>query len=286
MSMDTKVQQRSVTSETMLVIQPTRGWGSLALGELWQYRELLWYLITRDIKGRYRQMALGPLWIVIRPIANMVIFSLVFGGLAKLDSEGVPYPLFTYVAILPWLYFSSASLTAVDSLRSRMSIISKVYFPRMVVPIAAVLAGLLDLAVGFLVLGGLMAYYGFAPTWAALALPLYLLLAIATALAFGLWTSALEVRFRDFRIVLTFGLQAWMYLTPVAYTASLIPDRYQVLYQLNPLYWVIEGFRWGLLGTGQSPDFLMLAPVSFVLLLLLSGLFIFQRSERTVVDLL
>jgi lipopolysaccharide transport system permease protein len=293
MSVDTTMQQKHRvdqqhlgTRTPTLVIQPTRGWSSLALHELWEYRELLWFLTWRDIKGRYRQMALGPLWIIIKPLVNMVIFSVIFGTLAKLPSEGVPYPIFTYTALLPWGYFSSAAGASVDSLVSRMGMISKVYFPRLIVPISAVLSGLVDLAISFLILLGMMPYYGFAPSLAALILPLYVLLATATALAVGLWSAALAVRFRDLSFAVGYGLQAWMYATPVAYTASLIPERWQLLYQLNPMYWVIEGFRWSLLGKGQAPQPLMLLPVGFVVLLLISGAFIFRRTERTIVDLL
>ena len=266
------------------MIQPTSGWSSLALHEVWQYRELLWFLTSRDIKARYRQMALGPLWIIIKPLVDMVIFSLIFGTLAKLPSEGVPYPIFTYTALLPWDYFSGAAGASVGSLVSRMSLISKVYFPRLVVPISAVLSGLVDLAVSFLILLGMMAYYGFAPSPAILTLPLYLLLATATALGVGLWSAALAVRFRDLTTAISYGIRVWMYATPVVYSTSLVPERWQLLYQLNPMYWVIEGFRWALLGKGQPPQPLMLVPVIFVLLLLMSGAFVFRRTERTIVD--
>ena len=293
MSIDTMVQQKSPadqrsleTKAPALVIQPSRGWSSLALHELWQYRELLWFLTLRDIKGRYRQMALGPLWIVIKPLVNMVIFSVIFGRLAKLPSEGVPYPIFTYTALLPWTYFSGAADASVGSLVSRMSVISKVYFPRLVVPVSAVLSGLVDLAVSFLVLLAMMAYYGFAPSPAMLTLPLYVLLATATALGVGLWSATVAVRFRDLQFAISYGLTVWMYATPVAYAATLIPERWRLLYQLNPMYWVIEGFRWALLGKGQAPQPLMLVPVGFVLLLLISGAFVFRRTERTIVDLL
>jgi lipopolysaccharide transport system permease protein len=273
-----------VSSVPTIIIEPTRGWSSLALHELWQYRELLWFLTWRDIKGSYRQMALGPLWIVIKPLVNMVIFSVIFGTLAKLPSDGLPYPIFTYTALLPWGYFSGAAGASVGSLVSRMGVISKVYFPRLVVPISAVLSGLVDLAVSFLILLGMMVYYGFAPSLAMLTLPLYTLLATATALGVGLWGATIAVRFRDLRFAITYGLQVWMYATPVAYAASLIPEGWQWLYQLNPMYWVIEGFRWALLGRGQPPQPLMLVPMGFVLLLLISGAFVFRRTERTIVD--
>lgn len=181
------------------VIRSTSGWSSLALHELWEYRELLWFLTMRDIKGRYRQMALGPLWIIIKPVFDMVIFSVVFGGLAKLPSDGIPYPIFTYTAILPWTYFQGAASTSVGSLVSRMSVISKVYFPRLVVPVSAVLSGLVDLGVAFLVLVGMMVYYGFAPSLVTLTLPLFVPLATATALGVGLWSATMAVRFRDLK---------------------------------------------------------------------------------------
>jgi lipopolysaccharide transport system permease protein len=273
-------------SEPNIVIQPTHGWSSLALHELWEYRELLWFLTWRNIKGRYRQMALGPLWIVIKPLVNMVIFSVIFGQLARLPSEGLPYPIFTYTALLPWGYFSSAADASVGSLVSQMGVISKVYFPRLVVPVSAVISGLVDLSVSFLILLGMMVYYGFAPSPTMLLLPLYVLLATITALGVGLWSATLTVRFRDLQTAISYGLQVWMYATPVAYSASLIPERWQGLYQLNPMYWVIEGFRWALLGKGQALQPLMLVPVGLVLLLLISGAFVFRRTERTIVDLL
>ena len=269
-----------------LTIQPTQGWGRLGLGEVWNYRELLWFWTTREIKGKYRQMALGPLWVVIKPVLDMVVFTLVFGGLADLDSEGVPYPLFTYTAILPWTYFSNATTGAATSLVTKMAVISKVYFPRLIVPISAVLASLVDFVVTFGVLLILLVAYGVTPSPQVLFLPLYLLFAVATALAIGLWSASLAVRFRDLQFVITYGLQLAMYATPVAYSATLVPERWQTLYQLNPMFWVVEGFRWALLGKGTPPEPLMLVPVVAVLLLLVSGAFVFRRSERTVVDLL
>ncbi|MFC2055541.1 ABC transporter permease [Chloroflexota bacterium] len=268
------------------LIQATRGWGSLALHEVWEFRELLWFMTFRDIKARYRQMALGPLWIIIQPLVNMVIFTVIFGYLARLPSDGVPYPIFTYTALLPWSYFSVAATTSVSSLVSRMNVISKVYFPRLLVPISAVITGLVDLVISFIVLAGMMVYYGYPLTWKALTLPLFVLLAAATALAVGLWGATLAVRYRDVRNAITYAIRVWMYATPVAYSASLIPEQFQILYQLNPLFWVVEGWRWALLGTGTPPQPLMLIPVGTVILLLVSGAFIFKRTERTIVDLL
>ncbi len=267
-------------------IRPHRGWARLGLGELWRHRELLWFFTTRNIRARYRQMALGPLWMLIQPLVSMVIFTLIFGKLAKLPSEGIPYPIFTYTALLPWRFFSTAVQGSVGSLIGQMNVISKVYFPRMVVPVSAVFTGIVDLAVSFLILTGMMLAYGFGFSWRMLALPLFVVVAAAAALGVGLWSAALAGRFRDLRYVIQYGTQAWMYATPVAYSARLIPEKWQAIYQLNPLYWVIEGFRWALLGTGNAPSTAALLPLAFVLALLVTGMAVFRRSERTVVDLL
>ena len=269
-----------------IIIKPTRGWSSLGLADVWNSRELLWFLTLRDIKGRYRQMALGPFWIIIKPLVHMVVFSVLFGRLARLPSDELPYTVFTYTAILPWNYFSGAASASVGSLVSRMHVISKVYFPRLVVPISEVLSGLLDLSISFIILLGMMTYYGIVPSLAVLTLPFYVLLAAATALGVGLWGAATTVRFRDLQYVVSHGLQVWMFATPVAYSAELIPESWFFVYQLNPMYWVVEGFRWALLGSGQPPQLLMLIPVGTVLFLLISGFFVFRRAERTVVDLL
>ncbi len=269
-----------------LVIERTRGWGRLGLGEAWRARELLWFLTTLEIKGRYRQMALGPLWIVFKPVIDMVIFSLIFGGLAKLDSEGLPYPLFTFTAILPWTYFKNSASGAATSLVTRMGVISKVYFPRLLVPTAAILSNLVDLAITLIILLCMLIFYGVELTPLLLILPLYVVLAMATALGIGLWSAVLAVRFRDMRFAITYALQIATYATPVAYSAALIPERWQLLYRLNPMYWVIEGFRWALLGTGRGPEPLMLIPVAAVAVVLVTGVFVFRRFERNIVDLL
>ncbi len=270
----------------VIIIQSTRGWSSLTLHELWQYRELLWILAWRNIKGRYRQMALGPLWIILVPLVNMVIFSVIFGRLAGLPSDGLPYPIFVFAALVPWTYFSTTANGSAGSLLKSMSLISKVYFPRLIIPISTVLSGLVDFTFSFIVLLGMMVYFGLMPSLAILVLPFYILLAMATALAVGLWNANLAVQFRDLQYATTYGLQVWMYLTPVAYSASLIPERWQLLYQLNPMYWVVEGFRWALLGAGQEPQPFMLVSVGIVLLLLVFGAYVFRRTERTIVDLL
>jgi lipopolysaccharide transport system permease protein len=268
------------------IIKPPKGWIALDLREFWEYRDMLWYLTTRDVKSRYRQMALGSLWIILRPIFSMLIFSIIFGEIAKMPSDNLPYPIFSYSGLLPWGYFSGAALASSNSLRSYMNVISKVYFPRLIVPIAMTLSGLLDLAISFIVLVVMMFFYGYAPTGWIVLLPLYVVLAAAMALAIGLWTAAVVVRYRDLGFVITYFLQFGLYFTPVAYASSAIPERWQTVYQLNPMFWVVEGFRWTLLDRGHSPEPLMAVSVVLVLLLLASGMFVFRRTELTVVDLL
>ena len=275
-----------VSSVSTIIIEPTRGWSSLSLRDVWEYRELLYFLMWREVKGRYRQMAFGPLWIIIQPLINMVIFSVIFGGLAKLPSEGVPYPIFTYVALLPWQFFASGTRHSAQSLLSERSVIAKVYFPRLVIPISSVLAAFVDFLASFVILVGMLVFYRVTPTWTVLALPLFLLLAAAAALGIGLWLAGLAVKFHDVAIGLGFAITVWQYLTPVAYSATLIPARWQTLYRLNPMVSVIEGFRWALLGTGQAPDWTMALSTGLVLVLLITGAFFFRRSERTIVDLI
>lgn len=267
-----------------VVIQPSRGWAALGLREVWEYRELLFFLLWREIKGRYRQMAFGPLWIIIAPLVNMAIFSLIFGRLAKLPSEGIPYPIFTYVALLPWQFFASATRKSASSLLNQKHVIAKVYFPRLVIPVAAVLSALVDFLASFVVLIGMMVFYQVLLTWRVLTLPLFLLLAAAAGLGVGLWLAGLAIKFRDVAIGLDFGVRVWQYLTPVAYSATLIPDQWQMLYRLNPMAVVVEGFRWALLGTGQAPDWTTALSVAVVLLALVTGAFYFRRTERTIVD--
>ena len=251
---------------------------------MWEYRDLLYFLLWRDVKGRYRQMALGPLWIVIRPLMSMVLYTIIFGAVAKFPSDGLPYPIFAYSALLPWMFFSRGVAQAANSLVSSQSLISKVYFPRLIVPLVGVLSGLIDFIISFVVLLVMMAYYGIWPTWTVLTIPLYLLLAAATALAVGLWFAAWIVHYRDVGDVLGYIIQGWMYATPVVYAMSLIPEQWRLLYRLNPMTVVIEGFRWALLGTGQPPDRTSLASALLVLPVLISGAYYFRRTERTIVD--
>ena len=233
-------------------------------------------------------MALGPLWIVINPFMNMIIFSVIFGGLAKLPSDGYPYPLFTFSALLPWTYFSTSTSASVRSLTANISLISKVYFNRLIIPLSAVISGLVDLIVNFLILLGLMLYYNVAPTIRIAYLPIFVLFAVFTSLSVGLWTTAIGVKFRDFGFAIAFLLRMWMYATPIAYSATLVPDKWMYLYQLNPMYWVVEGFRWAILGKELYLINYNILIISIVLvfLALIVGSFVFSRAQRTVVDLI
>jgi lipopolysaccharide transport system permease protein len=267
------------------VYTPSRGWLSLNLRELWTYRELLYFLTWRDIKVRYAQAALGVAWAILQPLLTMVIFSVVFGQLAQLPSDGIPYPVFSFAALLPWQLFAGALQRAGTSLVTNSNLITKVYFPRLVIPMSAVAAGVVDFGISFVVLLGLMVYYGIAPKWEILAIPLLVLLALLTALAVSLWFSALNVQYRDVQYMIPFLIQAWMYASPVAYSANLVPSgKWRILYGLNPMAGVIQGFRWALLGTAP-PDALMVISVVVVIVLLISGLYFFRRMERTFADI-
>ena len=269
-----------------LIIRRTQGWGSLGLRDIWEFRELLYLLTAREIKGRYRQMAFGPLWMIMAPLIQMVIFSLLFGILFKLPSDGVPYPIFTYVALLPWMLFANAARNAAGSLVNQQQLIAKIYFPRLIIPLSQVISALVDFAVSFVILLGMMLVYRMVPDWRVLALPAYLLLALVTALAVGLWLATLSVKFRDVLIVLGFVISAWQYATPVAYSASLVPTQWLWLYNLNPMTVVVEGFRWALLGTGRAPVPADLAVAGVMVLLMITGAYYFRRTERTIVDTL
>ena len=265
-------------------IQPPKGWASPGLKELWDYRELLYFLTWRDIKVRYKQTVLGAAWAIIQPFFMMVVFSLFFGYLAKVPSDGIPYPIFAYCALLPWQLFAHALTESSNSLVANERLITKVYFPRLVVPISAVLGGLLDFAIAFVILLLMMAYYGVRPTWAIVTLPALLLLAMLTALGVGLWLSALNVKYRDVRYTITFLIQFWLFATPVAYSASIVPARWRALYGLNPMAGVVEGFRWALLGKSTGPGALLAVSVAVVILILIGGLYYFRRMEAEFAD--
>jgi lipopolysaccharide transport system permease protein len=268
----------------VLRIEPSRGWVALRVKELWEYRELLYFLVWRDIKVRYKQTALGAAWAILQPVLTMIVFTVFFGKLAKVPSDGIPYPVFVYAALLPWQLFAFALTESANSLVGNQNLIKKVYFPRLVMPLASVLAGLVDFGIAFLVLLALMLYYGVVPTFAIAVLPLYLLLAVATALSVGLWLSALNVQFRDVRYTIPFLTQFWMFATPVAYPSSLVPERWRAWYGLNPMAGVVEGFRWALLGKSGSPGPLLWVSALVVVLLLIGGLAYFRRMESTFAD--
>jgi lipopolysaccharide transport system permease protein len=272
-------------SVPVLSIRPSKGFLSLKLRDVWEYRELLYFLVWRDIKVRYKQTVLGAAWAVIQPFMTMVVFSVFFGRLAKVPSDGVPYPVFAFAALLPWQLFAFALTESSNSLVGSQNLITKVYFPRLVIPLASVLAGLVDFAISFLVLLSLMLYYGIRPTAAVAWLPLFVLLALATALSVGLWLSALNVKYRDVRYTIPFLTQFWLFVTPVAYPSSMIPERWRALYGLNPMAGVVEGFRWALLGKSGGPGMLLWVSVAAVLTLLTGGLFYFRRMESTFADI-
>lgn len=282
---DVKLSTTRSTNEPLITIKPQQGWASLELGDLWRYRELLLLLTWRDIKVRYVQTVLGASWAVLQPLLTMIIFSVIFGQLAKLPSDGIPYPVFTYTALLPWQLFAFSLTNSSQSLVGSQNLVSKVYFPRLVIPIASVLPGLVDFAISFLVLIGMLIYYQIPLTPRILALPLFLLLAVMSALAVGLWLSALNVEYRDIRYVVPFMTLFWQYATPVAYAASLIPKKWRLLYGLNPMTGVVEGFRWALLGSGKV-DGMVWVSVLIIVVILVSGLAYFRRMEATFADVI
>jgi lipopolysaccharide transport system permease protein len=279
------LQASQATTQALVIrIRPSRGWVSLDLHNLWEYRELLYFLVWRDVKVRYKQTVLGVAWVALQPLATTLIFTVIFGNLAKIPSENLPYAVFAMAGLLPWNYFAGAFSRGGQSLVGSAHLISKVYFPRMIIPIASIAAGLVDFVIVLLLLIALMLFFGITPTAAIVTLPLFLLLAIATALGVSLWLSALNVQYRDVGYLIPFVSQFWMYATPVVYPASLIPEQWRLLYALNPMTGVVEGFRWALFGTGQAPGALLSVSVGIVLVLLAGGAFFFKRMEDTFAD--
>ena len=265
-------------------IEPTKGWVALQLKELWAYRELLYFLIWRDVKVRYKQTALGVAWAIIQPVFTMIVFSLFFGRLGKIPSDGIPYPIFCYAALVPWTFFSHGLTQASNSLVGSSNLIKKIYFPRLSVPIAAVTSGIIDFSISFVVLLGMMVYYGVYPTINVIWVPLLLLLTLITSLGVSLWLSALNVQFRDVRYVLPFLTQLWLFATPIAYPSSLLPEPWRTLYSINPMVGVVEGFRWALLGAKTAPGPMMIVSSLTALALLVGGAFYFRRLEKTFAD--
>jgi len=283
---DTGSSAPSADDLPVIRVEPTRGWNSLRLREVWAFRELLYFLIWRDVNVRYKQTVFGVAWAIIQPVFAMIVFSLFFGRLAKIPSDGVPYPVFSYAALVPWTFFANSLTQISNSLVRDSNLITKVYFPRLVLPIASALGGLVDFTLAFVVLLGLMLVYRTFPTINVLLLPFLLLLALATSVSVGLWLSALNVRYRDVRYIVPFLIQAWLFATPVVYPSSLLPAGWRLLYSLNPMVGVVEGFRWALLGTHTRPGPMIVVSALTVLGLLISGAFYFRRTEGTLADVM
>jgi len=277
---------RGTSDEVITVIRPGKGFTNLELRAVWQFRELLYFLVWRNVKVRYKQTIIGSAWAIIQPLMAMLIFTVIFGGLAKIPSDGLPYSIFAYTALLPWTYFSQAVTGSGASLIGNSNLVRKVYFPRLIIPMAEVAAPLIDFFVSFSALLVMMAWFGIAPRWSVLALPLFLLLALMTAFAVGLWLSALNARYRDVGHAVPFLMQIWLYASPIVYPVSLIPEQWRLLYSLNPMVGVIEGFRWTLLGR-EVPAFGVIAVGAAVaVMLLLGGIIFFKRMEHTFADVI
>jgi len=282
-----RLEVKSVATQSDLpvtIIRPSRGWISLNLRELWEYRELLYFLSWRDIKVRYKQTVLGVVWAIIQPFFSMIVFSLFFGRLAQIPSDGIPYPIFSYAALVPWTFFANGLIQSSNSLVGSANLIKKVYFPRLVIPISAVLSGVVDFVLAFVVLLGMMLFFGVTPTWNVLWLPLLLLLALVTSLGVGLWLTAMNVQFRDVRYAVPFLVQAWMFATPIVYPSSLLSEPWRTLYGINPMAGVVEGFRWALVGTETTPGPMVVVSALVAVMLLISGAFYFRRMEKTFAD--
>jgi lipopolysaccharide transport system permease protein len=277
---------RDLATSPTVMIQPRRGFFNLDLAAVWEFRELLYFLVWRNVKVRYKQTLIGSAWAIIQPLMAMLIFTVIFGRFAKIPSDGLPYSIFAYTALLPWTYFSQAVTGSAASLIGNTNLVRKVYFPRLIIPLAEVAAPLIDFFISFLALLVMMAWFGIAPRWSVLALPLFLLLAMMTALAVGLWLSALNARYRDVGHAVPFLIQIWLYASPVVYPVSLIPEHWRLLYSLNPMVGVIEGFRWTLLGR-EVPAFGIIAVgAAVVVALLLGGIIFFKRMEHTFADVI
>lgn len=267
-------------------IQPTKGWTSLKLREVWEHRELAGIFVWRDIKVRYRQTVIGALWAIIQPFLTMVIFSIFFGKLAEVPSDNIPYPIFSYAALVPWTFFANSINQASNSLVANADMIKKIYFPRLTMPIASLLGGLVDFTLAFIILLFMMLYYGYVPTINILWFPVFLLLAMITALGVSLWLAAMNVQFRDVRYMIPFITQAWMFATPVAYPSSLLDEPWRTLYGLNPMVGVVEGFRWALLGTDTAPGPMIVISFLMSLVVLISGVYYFRRVEKIFADVI
>lgn len=265
------------------IIKPSKGWMPINLHELWEFRDLLYFFTWRDIKVRYKQTVLGFAWALIQPFFAMIVFTIFFGNLAKIPSDGIPYPIFSYAALLPWTLFSEGIIRSTNSMVANSNIIQKVYFPRLALPISSILSPLVDFIIAFTILIGMMFFYGIMPTINVILLPFFIIMAVITALGIGLWTSALNIKFRDVQYVIPFMIQLLLFASPVVYPVSMIPGPYQIIYGLNPMAGVIEGFRWAILGTA-APGSVILVSAIISIALLISGAFFFRRTEKTFAD--
>jgi lipopolysaccharide transport system permease protein len=284
MAKDIRMAAHEAAADQITRIQSAPRWRFLDTVEIWRYRELLYFLAWRDIQVRYKQTAIGVLWVVVQPVASIVVFSLFFGNLAKIPSDGVPYPLFVFAALLPWQVFSRAMMEASNSLVADQRLVSRVYFPRILVPMASVIAALFDFSITFLLFLGMMFYYGVHPGLAILSLPLFLFLMAATAVGVGFWLAPLNMEYRDVTYVMPFLTQIWMFLTPVVYPSTLVPEKWRVFYGFNPLAGVVEGFRWALLGVGPGPSPMLFVSAGVSLALMITGIVWFRSRERTFTD--
>lgn len=276
--------ERDAERQALTVIEPLESWFSLDLRALWEYRELLYFFIWRDLKVRYKQTVLGFVWVILQPLMPMIVFSVFFGVLVKVPSDNIPYPLFTYAALLPWQLFAYAFYASSESLVNNQGLVTKVYFPRLLVPLSVIMGGLIDFLIALPLLIGMLYYYGIGLTWSVLALPLFILLTLLSALGLGLWASALHVQYRDVHHIISFSTQFLMFATPIFYPASLVPDPWRLLHGLNPMVGVVEGFRWALFGDGQAFHLANLISIPIILLVLIGGLLYFNRVEKTFAD--
>lgn len=267
-------------------IEPTRGWSSLGLRELWRFRELMYFFIWRDIKVRYKQTILGGAWAIIQPFCTMVIFSVFFGKLAKIPSESIPYPIFSFAALVPWTFFANGVSLSSTSLVSDSNLVKKVYFPRLALPIAKVMSGIVDFVLAFAMLIGFMFYYHIEPTGRVIWVPVFLLIALITAWGVSIWFSALHVQFRDVQYIIPFLVQIWLFATPIAYPSTLLPEPWRTVYGINPMVGVVEGFRWALLGTKMTSGPMVLVSAFTSVILLVGGVYYFRRLERTFADII
>jgi lipopolysaccharide transport system permease protein len=280
------MDENALFAKSWIDIEPPRGWLNLRLKELWGFRELLYFLVWRDIKVRYKQTILGAAWAIIQPVVTMIIFSIVFGRLANLPSDGIPYPIFSYTALLPWQLFSRALTDASSSLINNQQFVTKIYFPRIYLPSSSVISGLVDFLIALMILFGMMWYYNIPFSPRALILPFLILFTMLTSLAVALWLSPINVRYRDVKYTLPFLVQVWLYATPVVYSSTLIPEKWRIIYGLNPMAGVVEGFRWALLGQQSELGPLIGASVLVIILLFIGGLFYFQRMESSFSDVI